>query len=543
MNALAARLADSLWNPIMMKELRAGTRGLRYFIVHLSILLIVAAVLLFALWIYSETHLRWGNNRDMSEIGSGTFLWLQGIQLAVVFLVVPAYSAASIVIERDQATYEILMSSTLSPWRITWGKLSASMTQVGLIFVSLIPLVAITFLFGGVSPRQVIANYAFLFVLSCMLSTWALSISASVKTTLRAVIGVYAGTVIFGVIFFSIAGVLGAERMLQHYLAGYGFIASADVFGRWGMKMDVWQELLYVYVTPLALAGLWCWFFILNAASRLKPYFADKAAPYRVFYLVSGVVLLVLAFAAFCTDIAAESAENRAIAVGGILLGLAAYASAATFFATEDPILPAYLKAKYAALPLHKRWLLFLGPGARAGDRFALIASGALVLLAFAFFFPFSHGMNEGDWVGGPPFLPLAMAAGSVFVWIYFLGGLGAFFGATLRNWPALSKVLLVIIALLLSLLPIVHWALTWEFTPYHERGAEGPNPASLAFSPVAAILSGILPRHTREWIPLYVNFGFPMPLHVVYLVLYGAAGALFRAFAYRRIRRLEGAA
>ena len=92
-------------------------------------------------------------------IGAAVFAVAFTLNFIVAFLVVPSFGATSITAERERQTYDTLMSTTLSARQIVWGKLLASLAQVGAIFVSTIPIVGLTFLFGGVTVRQMVASY------------------------------------------------------------------------------------------------------------------------------------------------------------------------------------------------------------------------------------------------------------------------------------------------------------------------------------------------------------------------------------------------
>jgi hypothetical protein len=136
------------------------------------------------------------------------------------------------------------------------------------------------------------------------------------------------------------------------------------------------------------------------------------------------------------------------------------------------------------------------------------------------------------------------LGVGSILPWIYFLSGLGVLLGATMRNWQNLTRVTLAIVSLVLALLPLIHWGVTVALRySYRDSGAVTSGPLWLAMSPVPPILTGLLPQHGGDWLPLYVNFfGFAVPLHAAYLFFCGGLGTLFRIIAYRKIRQIEGA-
>ena len=209
-----AGLLENAFNPIMVKELRASMRGSKFFITHVAILSLFATVLLVIIagWMASSASYnpRYGNRGDPAEIGRNVFAITQLIHLGLVFLVVPGFAAASITSERETGTYDLLFSTTLSASQIIWGKFTAAMTQSITLFVSMIPLVGLCFLFGGVTVYQIVANYSFLLLLSALMISFALSVSANTSTTQRAVGTVYAMSLLAGIIVMAFG--LGSIR-------------------------------------------------------------------------------------------------------------------------------------------------------------------------------------------------------------------------------------------------------------------------------------------------------------------------------------------
>ena len=152
LHARVAGFLEHAFNPIMLKELRASLRGLRFFISHIVILSLFALGLLLAfLAMMPSRPGGYDDPGDPSAVGRNVYLITQLLQLGVAFLVVPGLAATSISSERESLTHDLLLTTTMTARQIVWGKFTAAMTQAFTIFVSMVPLVSLCFLFGGVT--------------------------------------------------------------------------------------------------------------------------------------------------------------------------------------------------------------------------------------------------------------------------------------------------------------------------------------------------------------------------------------------------------
>ena len=97
LHARVAGLLEHAFNPIMLKELRASMRGMRFFVAHIIILSLFAAGLLMAfLTLMPSRPGGYDDPGDPSVVGRYVYLITQLLQLGVVFLVVPGLAATSI---------------------------------------------------------------------------------------------------------------------------------------------------------------------------------------------------------------------------------------------------------------------------------------------------------------------------------------------------------------------------------------------------------------------------------------------------------------
>lgn len=132
-------------NPIVAREFTARWRGLRSF----ALLFFYSALLAGGMgFIYA-----FGNEAQRAaERGHDLFHTLDWVQTIGWMLIAPALTAIAIAGERERGLLEQVQLSPLSPWRIAWGKLQSALLLIGLMLLVPLPIIAICFFTGGVSP-------------------------------------------------------------------------------------------------------------------------------------------------------------------------------------------------------------------------------------------------------------------------------------------------------------------------------------------------------------------------------------------------------
>jgi hypothetical protein len=120
-------------SPVLVKELRQGLRTRMFVIPFLVLhgLLVISSV--------------------DSRSGTG-FFWACLIIMLVALL--PMRNTAALSDERQSNTLDMLMLTRLTPWRIVWGKWSATFALVLVTAVSVIPYLLVRYLNGGSSFVQ-----------------------------------------------------------------------------------------------------------------------------------------------------------------------------------------------------------------------------------------------------------------------------------------------------------------------------------------------------------------------------------------------------
>jgi ABC-type transport system involved in multi-copper enzyme maturation permease subunit len=156
---------------IGVKELRGRMRGKRAFI---SVTVYVVLVAGFA-WMVgqiledsaaSQAQFNPGFSPafQSASIGRGIFTALMFLQTLMILVLAPASTAGTISSEREKQTLDLLAVTPISSVAIVVGKLLSALTWVFVLILASIPVTSLVFVYGGVSPDDVVRGYLMLFI-------------------------------------------------------------------------------------------------------------------------------------------------------------------------------------------------------------------------------------------------------------------------------------------------------------------------------------------------------------------------------------------
>lgn len=136
-------------NPVLEKEMKRNMRSIKssWVIFGVNMVLGIVGVLTFFGSGGKETYLTAGQYRFPIR----SYIMIAYVLFAMICLLVPGIAGASIAIERERKTLDLLLLTYLSPWRIIMGKLEASLGMILLITISAMPILSLIMIFGGIS--------------------------------------------------------------------------------------------------------------------------------------------------------------------------------------------------------------------------------------------------------------------------------------------------------------------------------------------------------------------------------------------------------
>jgi ABC-type transport system involved in multi-copper enzyme maturation permease subunit len=193
-----------------VKELRGRVRGRRAFVV-LTLYLLFLGLFAWAWELVAErayvqnAALQGGSAAFASSlVGQEVFGALVLVETLLVVFLAPAFTSGAISLEREKQTLEMLTATPISSLAIVIGKLLSALAYVFLLIAASIPLTAIVFVFGGVSPDDVVRAYAVLVVTALGLGSMGLFISALMQRTQGATVVTF-----FTVLFLTLGTMFG----------------------------------------------------------------------------------------------------------------------------------------------------------------------------------------------------------------------------------------------------------------------------------------------------------------------------------------------
>jgi ABC-2 type transport system permease protein len=186
-----------LANPVLSRELRGRIRGLRALIILVVYLVITGAV---TLLVYAAAASSFSGGISDPEAGRGIgkaiFLTVMTATLIQVCVITPSLTAGAISGEKERQTYDLLITTLLSPMQIALGKLTSALAFALLLIVAALPMAGLAFLFGGVSGSELVIGVIGLVATAICYATVGLFWSTVMRTTLTATV-MSQGTIIF----------------------------------------------------------------------------------------------------------------------------------------------------------------------------------------------------------------------------------------------------------------------------------------------------------------------------------------------------------
>ena len=224
-------------NPVLARELRGRIRGTRALVLLVVYLLITGLVTLLVYAAVASSFTGGVNDPEAGRgIGKGIFLTVMAATLIQVCLITPSLTAGTISGEKERQTYDLLITTLLSPLQIALGKLAAALAFAMLLIFAALPMAGLSFLFGGVTGTEMLIGIAGLVATAICYATVGLFWSTVMRSTLAATV-MALGTVILILIFIPFLFVVGSLIGNAFdglpgpvYIYGMGLMLSAHPF-------------------------------------------------------------------------------------------------------------------------------------------------------------------------------------------------------------------------------------------------------------------------------------------------------------------------
>src|SRR5580704_2920321 len=186
-------IADYLWrlipgNPILRRVVENAGKKRRDMVIRCAYLGLLVAVVLYALWTSGED---FGDLAALARESTRLFQQMSYLQLGLVALLSPIFTAGAITQERDSQTYDILLATPLTNGQIVLGSLLSRVFFVVALLVSGIPIFAVTQIFGGVAITSIVYSFLIAAATATVTGAMAMAIATFKIGTRRTIFSFY----------------------------------------------------------------------------------------------------------------------------------------------------------------------------------------------------------------------------------------------------------------------------------------------------------------------------------------------------------------
>jgi len=200
--------------PLLAKELTEQAARPRTYILR-----VVYAALLFIVYafVYYQSLGSWHATGALLGRGSEMFAVVSMCQAYGVFLFLPAIMATAITHEKEHRTLPLLFITALRPHEIVLQKYFGRLIPMFTLLLLSMPLLAISYAFGGIEPLYLLMSAGWLFVSCLFVGAVSIACSAYCRTSVSAFIASYLVTIgvtialqivfAFAMLFSSVLGI------------------------------------------------------------------------------------------------------------------------------------------------------------------------------------------------------------------------------------------------------------------------------------------------------------------------------------------------
>jgi ABC-type transport system involved in multi-copper enzyme maturation permease subunit len=224
-----------LRNPVLINELKVRMRANRSAWIITSYLLVPGGVALTFIYLIAGWEERYDPN-DTRII----FMMLSLLQLGMVCFFTPGLTAGVISGERERQTLSVLLTTNLTPTKLILGKWLSSLSFMIFLVLTSIPLYGIVFLFGGISPLQILQVFSFYLITMLGIGSIGVLFSTIFKRT-----GI-STVVTYGAVFLYTAGTFFLSIVIRE------IIQNQRRQGLSGSQVDYFWSELFMYLNPVA---------------------------------------------------------------------------------------------------------------------------------------------------------------------------------------------------------------------------------------------------------------------------------------------------
>lgn len=183
-------------NPIVRKDVKVQSRSMKISWGVFAYELILALVFFLAMFIIQQENIYSDNNIYSALI------WLYPVlavtQFVILGVTVPVRTASAISGEKERQTFDIMMTTGMTPFSVIMGKVMTAIVQSMLFVIASMPIMALSFVIGGMSWSYLLWFFAIALLISIFSASIGILCSSLCRKSVSAVIMSY----VFYLFFF-----------------------------------------------------------------------------------------------------------------------------------------------------------------------------------------------------------------------------------------------------------------------------------------------------------------------------------------------------
>ncbi|MCM1100066.1 MAG: ABC transporter permease [Clostridium sp.] len=175
-------------NPIVKKDMQVSARSMRLSWGLFGYEAVLAVAFLLALSLIQADSDSIYSDGNIYKSLIALFPVLAIAQVCIVALIMPILTAGSISGEKERQTYELMMTTCMSPFSIVLGKMVSSVIRILFYVVAGLPVIALAFVAGGLAWINLLYFVLAIVLLSVFLGSIGVFCSAFHRRSISAVV-------------------------------------------------------------------------------------------------------------------------------------------------------------------------------------------------------------------------------------------------------------------------------------------------------------------------------------------------------------------
>lgn len=208
------------WNPIVKKDLQVTARSMRLSWGLFAYEAVLTMTFLLALAVIQQMSRSFYSDSNVYGYLIYLFPVLSIAQVCIVALIVPVITASAISGEKERQTFDIMLTTCMSPFSIVLGKVMSAVLRILFFVAAGMPIMALAFVVGGLSWSYLLYFVLTIILLSLLSGSVGILCSAFCRKSITAVILSYA-------FYFVIYGLTFLPMLLRMFFSRNGYAGES----------------------------------------------------------------------------------------------------------------------------------------------------------------------------------------------------------------------------------------------------------------------------------------------------------------------------